>query len=299
MGDGQSLNHNFQPSNITGNEQNTCLFPDGQIDHRVGHQLSSRFPRAVGPGRRAPDYDGRSSFHDFLVQFELIAEMNGWDSVSMASELAASLRGPAVTILSDLQPSERRDYKELVFALKARFEPENQTQLYRALLKTRLRKTDESLPALAQDIRKLVRFSNPTAPADIRETLAKDCFLDALNDKEIELAVFQSQARGLHEALRVAVEFEAFRGSRLKKPTTSNFREQITEETKESIIIRKLDDLSERVKNLEKQPTQGGTRKDKSKMKCFYCGKLGHFQKDCFQLKKKQGDNTSQDLNKD
>ena len=98
----------------------------------------------------------------------------------MATELAACLRGPAVAVLSDPEPFQRKNFNDLVFALKTRFEPENQTQLYRAQLKTRLRQTNETLPALAQDIRKLVRFSNPTASADIKEVMAKDSFLDAL-----------------------------------------------------------------------------------------------------------------------
>ena len=76
----------------------------------------------------------------------------------MAIELAASLRDSVVAILSDLQPSERWNYGQLFFALKTRFEPDNQTQLYRAQLKTRIRRNNETLPELPQDIRKLVRW---------------------------------------------------------------------------------------------------------------------------------------------
>ena len=176
---------------------------EGQYGPRQGYQPSPGYSRnssGVGTNRKPPDYDGGSSFNDFLVRFELIAEMNGWDKFLMANELVACLQGSAVAILSDLQPSERRNYDALRVALKSRFEPDNQNQLYRAQLKSRLRQSNESLPALAQDIRKLVRLSNPLATVDIRESLAKDCFLDALNDREIGLAAFQSQARNLNDA---------------------------------------------------------------------------------------------------
>ena len=56
---------------------------------------------------KAPIYNGDSSFRDFLVQFELIAQLAQWDVCTMALELAACLRGPAVAVLSDLQGHER------------------------------------------------------------------------------------------------------------------------------------------------------------------------------------------------
>ena len=51
------------------------------------------------------------------------------------------------------------------------------------------------------------------ATSNIRESLAKDSFVDALNDLDLEFAVFQSQAQNLNDALHAAVDFEAFRGS--------------------------------------------------------------------------------------
>ena len=76
----------------------------------------------MGSNTKPPEFDGKSSFHDFLVQFELISEMNGWDRLSMATELAACLHGPAVAVLSDLEPFQRK-----ISMTWCSFEPENQT----------------------------------------------------------------------------------------------------------------------------------------------------------------------------
>ena len=72
----------------------------------------------------------------------------------MAQELALTLKDQAVAVLADLDFTHRRHYSSLVEALKARFAPENPIQLRRAKLKSRIRRENERLPQLAQDIKK-------------------------------------------------------------------------------------------------------------------------------------------------
>ena len=111
--------------------------PDFQVytngDSIIAEGPAPRY-RAVSKKKPAT-YDGQSSLQDYLVQFELLAEINGWDDFTKAMELATSLRGQAQGVLSDLRPDLRRDYSALVNALTARFEPVNQTELYRAQMK--------------------------------------------------------------------------------------------------------------------------------------------------------------------
>ena len=52
-------------------------------------------------------------------------------------------------MLGDLEPIERSNYSTFVSALLARFEPENQPQLYKAQLTDMVRKGNKSLPELA------------------------------------------------------------------------------------------------------------------------------------------------------
>ena len=70
-------------------------------------------------------YNGKGSWLDYLVQFELIAEINRWDASTKALELATSLRDSAQGVLADLDDVERREYDCLVDALTSRFEPPN------------------------------------------------------------------------------------------------------------------------------------------------------------------------------
>ena len=77
-------------------------------------------------------YDGKSSWKDYLVQFERAAHADRWDKDTKAIKLACSLRGSAQALLSDMGPDFRYNYDQLVSTLTNRFEPENKCEIYKA-----------------------------------------------------------------------------------------------------------------------------------------------------------------------
>ena len=176
----------------------------------------SRNVQNVQPQRnlRPPAYDGKSSFSGFVVQFELIFQLSGWSLSTMALELASCLWGTAVSVLSELEFHERTHYPSLKQALANRFDSGDLSQIYKAQLKSRVRKSDESIPELAQEISRLVRFAYSDLLSSLREGIAKDAFIEALSDRELELVVFQRHPKSLQEAVQVALEYDAFRTTR-------------------------------------------------------------------------------------
>ena len=118
-----------------------------------------RNPRTMGR-RKPPTYDGNTSWRDYLVQFDLLSDLKNWTEDVKTLELASSLQGQVQSILSDLLPEHR--FPHLVEFLTLRFEPDNQNEVYHAQLKTRVRKKDEDLGSLAQDIARLVQEACPS-----------------------------------------------------------------------------------------------------------------------------------------
>ncbi|CAC5360151.1 unnamed protein product [Mytilus coruscus] len=139
-------------------------------------------------------YDGESNWEDYLVQFELIAAINKWSDIEKALELATSLNGTAQSILTDLKPEMRTNFIQLTAALASRFQPENQAEMYRAQMKSKIRGRTEQIPVLGQDIKCLVRLEYPSAPIEIKEKLACECFIDYLNDADMEWAIFPGKS---------------------------------------------------------------------------------------------------------
>ena len=86
------------------------------------------------------------------MQFEIVAEIDGWDDKEKATFLAASLQGPAVNVLNCLSESSRRSCNALLQALDSRYGTVCQSELHRATLRNRIRRRDKSLPELAADI---------------------------------------------------------------------------------------------------------------------------------------------------
>ena len=210
-----------------------------------------------------------------------------------------SLRGSAQGVLGNLPSYEQRDYRSLCKALEQRFAPSNQTDLYRAQLRERKQKALETIPELGQDIRKLTNLAYPTASIDLKEILAKEQFIDALRDADMRLRIKQARPVDLNDAIRHAVELQAFQSSEVKMQETRGFVRAVEKDSPEDKSIKTdklLKDISETLTSLkldvkalkEKQSRQSSWEKrgnDISRnqketqnkiFKCYFCGKPGH-----------------------
>ena len=262
--------------------------------------------------KKPAEYDGKTSFRDYLSQFELISDLNGWSEATRALELATSLRGPAQSILSDLDISQRYNFAALVGALMSRFEPTNQSEVYRAQLKGRVRHRSEALTEMAQDIKRLVRLGYPSAGLDVREALALECFMDSLNDSRMELFVFQVKPARIEEALKAALEFEAFVVGRARRSGGQRPHDVCAQVESASgvdqamnLVKTQLEALQDQVFQLKVSKKASSNAPKGSRLRrpakvntdgaCFYCGKVGHFATQCGKRQRDNRGNKMQD----
>ena len=107
------------------------------------------------PVKNPADYDGTQSLRDYLKHFERCSVVNGWSKEEAAVFLAASLRGEAQKVLNGLSDTDCRDYKKIVDILELRFGVEKQRELHQTRLHSRRQQENESVQALAADIRSM------------------------------------------------------------------------------------------------------------------------------------------------
>lgn len=262
-------------------------------DNNPNFSMASSAPVSVNyrnrshePYIKVPVYDGKTSWKDYLVQFELAAQENRWNPHTRAIRLACSLRGSAQALLSDLTPEIRQNYDRLVTTLTERFEPQNQCEIYKSQLKQRIRKRDEGLPELAQDIKRLTRMAYPSAFIDLRDTLSKDSFIEALNDAEMELFICQKEPATIDDAVRLALKYEAFTQGRRKRLSSARngVRMQYADESQSIISRNDIEEIRSDIRELKTSsngPPNKGKPAQNNRGACFNCGQMDHIIRSC------------------
>ena len=259
-------------------------------------------PKPTGVHMKPATYDGTIAWQDYHSHFEACADLNGWTERAMGTYLAVSLRGNALGVLGNLPRGRTPEYRELVKVLEERFAPPSQTELYRVQMRERRQKPGETLPELGQAIRRLANLAYPTASSDIKETLAKDQFVDALVDSEMRIRIKQSRPTNLNEAIKLAVELEAYNRAERKCHLRTTMAEPGDNASDTSLsgmlskLMEKFDTLQRDVNAMKSQKTSSPPMQNKGafasdhnrkrQIKCYNCHKKGHVRKDCLLWKK-------------
>ena len=216
------------------------------------------------------NYNGTTDFDEFLAQFEVVSELNGWSYREKSLYLASCLTGDARSLFSELDHDGKRDYNTLVEKLASRFGSENRSEIFRTQLKSRTRNKGETIPELAQAVKKLVRQAYPGVGKDVIEILSIDHFVDALSDSDIRLRVREFGPKTLADAERTALRLESHKiadrqRSRLVGQIESNVGQTMNETQWQSsspleTLQSSLDSLSNHVKDLNNKPNFSNER---------------------------------------
>ena len=102
-------------------------------------------PVVSTPQIKPEDFDGTTDWSEYLIYFEQLSELYGWDEERKAAILGVCLKGEARVVLAALDPARRRSYLALTTALAQSFAPKELVHVHQAELKARRKRTDESM----------------------------------------------------------------------------------------------------------------------------------------------------------
>jgi len=158
---------------------------------------------------KPPKFHGQTSFETFWAQFTNCAEHNKWTKAEKLVYLRSSLDKDVANVLWDYDKDVTNSLSGLTKILESRYGSKSFANKHRIELRNRRRRKGESISNLHVDIR-LVALAFPKVERKVRESIACDHFLDALDDPELALKIRERQPSDLDAALRIALQLEAW-----------------------------------------------------------------------------------------
>lgn len=263
-------------------------------------------PEAVGGAAELkrpvimPDvYNGDDEWRDWLLQFESCADLNGWDDPTKCKFIFVRLKGTAGRALSDLDDATKANWTTLKGELTKRFDTTTRPDLYKSEFMGRKKKGSETYLELGNAIRTLARKAYPSLSNIVRDELAKDQFLRALDKPELALRVRHANPKTLDEAIRMALEWEAVEKDVTGKygPSDKTTMATVQEDQGACASVGKqdkteqlLDMMTEMLKIMKEDREQHKQRRGREERgqpsyagdnKCWNCNGRGHISKNC------------------
>ena len=217
--------------------------------------------------------DDGDAFPDWLEQFEMVANLAGWNDNAKLVNLATRLKGPAYSFYRSCTPEQRANYTLLVQELSKRFIPVRIEAIQSGLFHERRQKKGESVDEYAQDLRRLYQRAyaqaqrgNPAAEAMGRSVLAYQFVSGLLPELKTKVA-----------------------------GTDGGFEHQPAKARFEEAKARKLGTRGRKPESLERQEkpeTQGSTPETRpvGARPCNNCGRLGHIGRFCRSPRQHKGE---------
>ena len=171
------------------------------------NRQSNRHTNHVLPTLKLVTFNGSKCLKTFLAKFENCSDYYEWTEEEKLCHLRASLEGPVGQVLWDT--GQQSSVDEVVGLLKNRFGCLSEEERYRSELKARRRRREESLQSVYQDVRRLMALAFPGQSGSMWEIMARDAFVESLDDPSLRIRVLERYPTTLEEALKIASLLEA------------------------------------------------------------------------------------------
>lgn len=145
---------------------------------------------------------------DWAEQFELAAEVNGWDESLKFKFMSLLLVGRAREIFSGLAGDAKSNYVQLKSAMARCLEPCDSEDWSRATFIGRRRLPGETAREFGHALRRLVVRAYPTADDHTQDLLARDHFITHFATGDFRVGLRSAKPKTLESAITLAAEME-------------------------------------------------------------------------------------------
>jgi hypothetical protein len=153
-------------------------------------------------------YNGESPVGPFLAQFRYTAELRGWPREKWGLQLLTSLEGRARSLFTVEAFDRRPTFEEVEKKLRSNFGTDMSAVSHRHELELVRRGEKETIGSHGLRVKDLVMKAYSKQDADMRQELAIAHFIRALNDPQLEQAIWATTPATLQRAMEVALACE-------------------------------------------------------------------------------------------
>lgn len=252
------------------------------------------------PVLRPGQFDGSSSWREFLHRFMSCAKANHWSADTMTVQLRFCLVGAAGAVVHKNPRSSSWDYTRIVAEIDAVYGPSSQHAASIGVeLRRRVRKPGESLHALRDDIYEKVSIVYADRSDGEQDIMGAEVFINAMGDAELVQKLLEQNPRTLAKAYEIAHKYEATKRAAASVTQLMKSHEPATERRARAATIRESDHSEQeqimRSRSPEmqhKEPVQvvfsaqkpRGTFKKNinwDEIRCHNCQGIGHMRRSC------------------
>ena len=240
---------------------------------------------------KVPTFDGTISaqFRPWIIQFEAIACHQGWTLGERVVRLVSSLTGPATNLLIGMTLGQLDDYNFLRARLSRRYDPPEREEAHRAELRARTRRRNESADEFAENIKNLAQRAYPSADQNMLDNLVVERFREGHGNEELKKHLCLYPSTGLQDLIGACVRFETHVeiGSHARKSNEGLYTVQSSNKTE--LALEEVTRAARRLGPRLNQSVNSGACQQNpirrqtpvGEIKCWTCGKTGHYASDC------------------
>lgn len=128
-----------------------------------------------------PDAFHGEDLEDWISNFEACSDINGWTEQDKCKFLGVLMKGGALRVYIKLENSVKKDWPQLMTTLTSRFKSTREPELCKSQFLSRTKVPNETFLDVGNSIRTLARKAYPTIDNKIRDELARDQFIRAVD----------------------------------------------------------------------------------------------------------------------
>ena len=249
----------------------------------------------TSPHMKPQTYNGDEDWESYFNHFELCAKLGRWSYHDRVLYLAASLRGNAQVNYMTLMPAERSSYHTLVVKLGLRFSNARQQPMWISRLEARVRRQNESMAELGDDLRRMSQRAYSSLNNEAREMLALNQFFKSVSP-ELKYKCISKNCTSVTQAVSIIELYEGILGEDSSKnlvcqataepdrnsEAKESFRYNIDDNNLQG-ILRQLQTCIEMLNRQGNTQARGdqGHRDRNGQGLCYICFSPHHLQRDC------------------